>query len=393
MPNHAKSILTELFNTHLHVPLDFIENGETFHTGHPFDQEAKVIIEIKDSGFYKKLLRYGNLGLGETYMNNGFKIVKGKLEEFIEVLLAGNLEQKLKNDLLLKLKIFPFRMHGWWQSQGSSVRHHYDNGMDLFYSFLDPSLTYSCGYAVDEKDSLAQLQINKFHRICEKLRLREEHELLDIGAGYGGMLIYAAEHYGIRGVGITNSQNHFEIGNRLIEEKKLNDRIKLQLGDFKQLNGRFDKIVSIGMLEHVPRSQHSTYFSSISRLLKEKGMGLLHCVGANAANNRHDYFIQKYIFPMSNQPRLSEISLQLEKNGLPILDVENMIRHYGYTAQHWLDNFRLNRSSLTKYSNAYLNMFEYYLACCVAAAKASDAALYQVLFTRSHTDYIPLRRV
>lgn len=389
----AKSAFIDLLQHHIHFSLDIIEQGITHRIGPPENPNARYVVQINHPGFYQQVLSYGNLGLGESFMHDGFRLVEGKLENFIEDLLASDLESKLKNDWKLALKIMPFRIRGWIQGQTQSVRHHYDTGMDLFYSFLDKSLTYSCGYAVHENDSLDQLQINKFQRIGNKLRLKENETLLDIGSGYGGMLIYAAEHFGIQGMGVTNSKNHFEISNQLISQKGLSGRIRIHLGDFKEVEGQFDKVVSIGMLEHLPRNQYHAYFRTIHRLMKEEGLGLVHCVGANAATNRHDYFIQKYIFPMSGQPRLSELTGQLEQKSLAILDVENMIRHYGYTAQHWLNNFRQNRETLTRYPIEYLRCFEYYLACCVAAAKASDSALYQVLFMKNHTTHIPLKRV
>jgi cyclopropane-fatty-acyl-phospholipid synthase len=389
----ARSSFMDLLQHHIRFSLDIVEHGTVVRLGPPENPDARFVIEINDPGFYGNVLSFGNLGLGEAYMQDGFRMLDGKLEDFIEGLLASDLETKLKNNWKLALKILPFRLKGWIQGQTRSVRHHYDTGMDLFYSFLDNSLTYSCGYAIHENDSLEQLQINKFHRICNKLRLKENETLLDIGSGYGGMLIYAALHFGIKGVGVTNSKNHFETGNRFIAQNGLNDRVRIILGDFREVEGQFDKVVSIGMLEHLPRKQYGSYFRTIYKLMKEEGLGLVHCVGANAATNRHDYFIQKYIFPMSSQPRLSELTGQLEKNSLAILDVENMIRHYGYTAQHWLNNFKKNRETLTHYPKEYLNCFEYYLACCVAAAKASDSALYQVLFMKNHTTKIPLKRV
>jgi len=389
----AKIAFIDLLQHHIRFSLDIVEHGTTVRLGPPEKPGARFVIQINQPGFYQEVLSYGNLGLGESFMRDGFVMLEGKLENFIEALLASDLETKLKNDWKMALKVLPFRLKGRIQGQMRSVRHHYDTSIDLFYAFLDKSLTYSCGYAVQENDSLEQLQINKFHRICSKLRLKENETLLDIGSGYGGMLIYAAEHFGIQGVGVTNSKNHFETGNRLIAQKGLGERIRILLGDFKEVEGQFDKLVSIGMLEHLPRNQYDPYFKTIHRLLKEDGLGLVHCVGANAATNRHDYFIQKYIFPMSGQPRLSELTGKLEKNSLALLDVENMIRHYGYTAQHWLNNFKNNRGTLTRYPKEFLNCFEYYLACCVAAAKASDAALYQVLFMKNHTTPIPLKRV
>jgi cyclopropane-fatty-acyl-phospholipid synthase len=393
MSTWAKNTFIELLDKTINFSFDIVEGGNTTRVGTKTDTESKFTLKINNPNYYGAVLAFGNLGMGEAYMQKHFEMERGKIEDFLEALLACKIDKKLKSNMAMATKVIPFRVQGFIKGQWHNVQHHYDIGMDLFYAFLDKSLTYSCGYAENENDSTDQLQKNKFDRICRKLQLKEGERLLDIGCGYGGMLIYAAEHFGISGIGVTNSKNHCDIGNKVIKEKGLDGKIKIELRDFKDVTGTFDKIVSVGMLEHVPRKAYDKYFGIINNLLKEGGRGLVHCVGANSFINDHDYFIQKYIFPMSNQPRLSEMAENLEKKYLAILDVENMIRHYGYTAQHWLNDFKKNRDSLTNYTQEFLNMWEYYLACCVAAAKASDSALYQVLFMKNHATPIPLKRV
>lgn len=393
MADLSKDTFFKLLDATLDFSIDFIENGTITRIGSTRHGEASYSLKINDPAFYRAVLSYGNLGLGESFMRGGFEMVKGSLEGLIEALLACRLDRKLKRDLALAMKIFPFRTLGLLRSKKSNVQGHYDAGLDLFSAFLDPTLTYSCGYAEKESDDLEQLQQNKFERICRKLDLKPGDRLLDIGCGFGGMLLYAASRYSIQGLGITNSKDHYQTGNDRIRQAGLNHQVRIEMMDFTRASGSYDKVVSIGMLEHVPPGEYDHYFKTIHRLLNENGRGLVHFVGANAAANDHDYFIQKYIFPMSHQPRLSVITANLERHGLAILDVENMVRHYGFTARHWLHNFRKNRSGLSRYSASFLNMFEYYLACCVAAARASDAALYQVLFMKNYMGNIPLRRV
>ena len=182
------------------------------------------------------------------------------------------------------------------------------------------------------------------------------------------------------------------------QEAGLADRLAFVCGDFSSVDGRFDKVVSVGMLEHLPRRAYRRYFEFIADKLhatEPPALGLVHCIGANAWTNKHDPFIQKYIFPGSNQPRLSEITRELERNNLPILDVENIVRHYGFTIERWLDNFHANFDSLprSKYNERVKRMWEYYFHCGIAAARASDGAVYQVLFGNDHTMDIPLIRV
>ena len=242
--------------------------------------------------------------------------------------------------------------------------------------------------------TLKSLQLNKMDRICRKLELAPGHRLLDIGCGFGGLLIFAARQYGATGVGVTLSIAHAEGARRRVAQAGFGDRIRIELGDYRDVTGEFDRIVSVGMLEHVPRRDYDAYFRAIGRRLTPVGLGLVHTIGCNARRNRHDAFIQKYVFPNSNQPRLSEIALGLERNGLAILDVENIAEHYVYTARHWLQRFNANRARLSdRYDPSFLRMWEYYFHCAIAASLASDSAVYQTLFSADRIARPPLARV
>jgi cyclopropane-fatty-acyl-phospholipid synthase len=361
-----------------------------FRSGH-FD----VTLRVKDMRFFHRVLSAGNLGMGEAYMDGDFEIEEGSLHDFLTILLRNHLDQKIKSRPLTALRILFLRLGNAFRGKEGNVRRHYDIGDDLFEAFLDSTLTYSCGYVMDPEDDLDKLQFNKNERICQKLRLQKGERLLDIGSGYGGFLIHAAKQYGVQGTGITISLNHYQRGNQIIAQQGLSDRLRIELRDFTQISGEFDKIASVGMMEHIPRHQYGLYFRNIARALSSRGMGLVHAVGANAAKNVHDPFIQKYIFPGSGQPRLSEIAEQLEIHHLAILDVENLARHYAYTARRWLERFQQNKASLdrSKYDDSFLRMWEYFLCCCIAAATASDSALYQVVFTKDYTAELPLHRI
>jgi cyclopropane-fatty-acyl-phospholipid synthase len=356
--------------------------------------DRDVSIRVYNKRFFARVLSYGNLGIGEAYMDQDFEMEKGTLQDFLSILLRNRLDQKIKKDPLLALKIGGIRLVNALRGKQGNVQSHYDLGDELFEAFLDSTLTYSCGYVRTPEDDLDQLQVNKLDRICQKLRLQHRDHLLDIGCGYGGLLIYAAKNYGITGTGVTISRRHFERGNANIAQEGLADRIRIEFKDFAAVKGCFDKVVSVGMLEHVPRREYARYFNTIRNVLTPQGMGLVHAVGCNSYKNEHDPFIQKYIFPGSGQPRLSEIATHLERNRLAILDVENMLRHYGYTIRKWLARFQANRKSLSYGKpEAFMRMWEYYLCCCIAAAFASDSALYQVLFTKDYAAPIPLQRV
>ena len=359
------------------------------------DESCDVTIRVNEPRFFNRVLSAGNLGMGEAYMERDFEIEEGTLQDFLAILLRNRLDQKIRTRPIVATRILLMRLGNAVLGKARNVRRHYDIGDDLFESFLDSTLTYSCGYVEDPSDDIEKLQFNKLDRICRKLRLQESQRLLDIGCGYGSLLIHAAKHYGVRATGIAISRNHFNRGNAIIADQGLSDRVRIQLSDFTRMSGQYERVVSVGMMEHVPRRQYGLYFRNIARVLTPQGVGLVHTIGTNAPKNKHDPFIQKYIFPNSGQPRLSEIVEQLEIHALAILDVENMARHYGYTARRWLERFQHNRSKLdpSKYDDTFMRMWEYFLSCCIAAAFASNSALYQVLFIKDYTAELPLNRV
>ncbi|NEP14091.1 MAG: methyltransferase domain-containing protein [Symploca sp. SIO2C1] len=365
------------------------------HNNEVPDKPYDVAINVHHSRFFLRVLAYGNLGLGEAFIARDFDVVEGTLQDFLSILLRNKLDKKVKKDIPLALKIFGIQLGNLLRGEQQNVQRHYDIGDDLFEAFLDPTLTYSCGYALSPEDSLEQLQLNKLERICQKLKLKPGDHLLDIGCGFGGLLLYAAKNYGVTGIGITTSKRHCERGNENIFKTGLTDQIQIQFRDHRSIDGSFDKVVSVGMMEHLPRKEYGCYIRNIAQVLTPQGMGLIHAIGCNTSKNKHDPFIQKYIFPGSGQPKLSEISMQLERNHLATLDVENIVRHYGYTTRRWLQNFQANKNTLdaNHYDDQFMRMWEYYLCCGIAAAFVSESAVYQVLFTKDHTAHIPLQRV
>ena len=357
--------------------------------------EPEYEIIVHDASFFDRVLTHGNLGFGEAWMDRHIEMSRGTLHGLLTQLLAGGVDRVLQKNPRLLLAVAALRVAAIIRGRTRNVRRHYDLGDDCFESFLDETMTYSCGFAQSSEDSLQLLQENKLHRICRKLRLSEGDRLLDVGCGFGGLLLFAAEHYGVQGCGVTNSTRHHAQAVKRAAAAGLSAQLEFVLGDFSEVGGEFDKVASIGMLEHVPRRAYPQYFGFIADRLHSRGLGLIHCIGANCEANKHDPFIQKYVFPGANQPRLSEITSHLERLRLPILDVENMIRHYGVTASRWLERFRMNSHMLprSKYDERFRRMWEYFLHCGIAAAQASDGAVFQVLFGKDYTMEIPLERV
>lgn len=394
----SKKIIKKIFNEYIKkglLTLELPTNGKLVF-GNLDKKYPEVTIKVKNELFFNEIVNRGNLGIGESYMKEYFSMLNSEIFEFLDLLLLNEIDKAIKSNSKLMLSIAYQRIVDSFKGKSYNIKRHYDIGFDIFNLMLDQNLTYSCGYLINEKDSLNDLQYQKFQRIIDKIQLQKEDKVLDIGCGYGSFLIYAAQNYGITGIGVTNSEQHAKFANKKIKERNLEKLIQVVVNDYKNIEGSFDKIVSIGMLEHVPRKEYNTYFKLIKKMLLPSGSSLIHAVGCNTYKNFHDPFIQKYIFPNSNQPQLSEIAHQIEKNEMAIIDVENIIRHYRPTSYFWLKNFLQNKDEITKKSNytkEFLYAWEYYLNCCVSAAKYSDSAVYQVLINKSHLTHISYERI
>jgi len=391
----AQSIVLELLDrTVRDARLGIQVGGRSFTVGQGTG-DLLATLRLRDASVFGRILAAGNLGLGEAYMDGDVECVHGELHELLTALLRNRVDEALLRDPRVLARAAWVRVQTLARSKADNVQRHYDAGDELFAAFLDPTMTYSCGYMQRPDDSLEQLQRNKFDRICQKLELRPGDRLLDIGCGFGGLLIHAATHYGVTGVGVTNSRRHCARGQENLARAGVADRIEIRLEDFTRIRDRFDRVVSVGMMEHVPRREYADYFAAIARVLAPDGRGLVHTIGCAGSKNDHDPFIQKYIFPGSGQPRLSEIASGLERERLAILDVENIVRHYGHTILRWLANFRRNRGSLdpTRHDDRFCRMFEYYFHCGIAAAFAAESAVFQVLFAADAAGPMRLHRV
>ncbi len=372
----------------------------TFLCGHReyrFGSSAEpTVVRVNDARVFTRILTDGSLGLAEAYIDKKVEVVRGTLENFIAALIRADAEKYIRANPVSLLKVATIRMKNLFREREANVQAHYDIGQDLFEACLDDTLTYSCGYALSADDSLADLQRRKIDRICRKLRIRPGDRVLDIGCGFGGLLMHAARHYGARGIGITLSKLQYKLGNERIAASGLDGQIAILFARHNDLPaGPFDKVVSVGMFEHLKLSNYPAFFGNIKKVLAPESLGLVHCIGCASGDNPRDAFMQKYIFPGGRTPTLSEMASQIERCDMPILDVENMVRHYALTARRWLENFQRNHHKLDhgKYDERFKRIWEYYLSCGATAAMASTCALWQVLFANSHKIEIPFQRV
>ncbi len=388
--------MIEIFDRALLEPVRFSAPSGEFVVGGSAECEGcTYVVRVLAPGFFTDVVCFGNLGLGEAYMRGDFVMESGSLEDFLTLLLRSRLDETVGRTSRLALKAGAIRLQNVLRGRRGAVQHHYDAGTDLFEAFLDPTMTYTCGYARSGDDSVETLQRNKLERVCQKLRLQAGERMLDLGCGFGGLLIFAAEHYGTSGVGVTLSREQCEWANAEIRRRGLSDRVEVLLMDYRAASGSYDKVVSVGLLEHLSPSEYGTFFRKVAATLKPSSLGLVHAIGTSKPGSRHDPFIQKYVFPNSHQVRLPALITAMQKAGFAVLDVENLVRHYALTAHGWLERFRANRHRLDarRYDETFCRMWEYWLAGGVAAARASDAALYQVLFHNDRAAPIPLVRV
>ncbi|KYC43123.1 methyltransferase [Scytonema hofmannii PCC 7110] len=361
--------------------------GRVFHFGLASSEEP-LRMNIHNPNTYNRILTFGALGFCEAYMDSWWDEENNNLVELIGLLYRSNVSNKARNKVTipLALKVITQRLRTLpilIQNSRKNVQHHYDLGNDFYRHFLDPTMTYSCGYRLREADSLEQMQLQKYELICRKLALQPGESVIDIGCGWGGMLIYAAERYGISGTGVTLSVEQAKLAQELIEQRGLSDRIKIIIADYREVQGQFNKFVSIGMFEHVGKRNFSTFMQKTSELLTPNGVGLLHTI-VTQSNERNGAWVDKYIFPGGYAPQLHELTQELWAAKLSIAHCENLKPHYAETMKRWSYNFMSNRAKIASldqtYDERFLRMWYLYLQSFEASFRYGGLHVYQMLF-------------
>lgn len=336
----------------------------------PFD------IRVNNPDFFKRVLQEGSLALGESYMDGWWEC--DRLDIFFQRVLRAGLENQLPHHLKDTLRIAAARVINLQSKKRAWIvgKEHYDLGNDLFSLMLDPNMQYSCGYWKDAT-TLEQAQENKLRMICEKLQLAPGMKLLDIGCGWGGLAAYAARHYGVSVSGVTISAEQQKLAQARCEGLD----VTILLQDYRDLNEQFDRIVSVGMFEHVGPKNYRTYFDVVHRNLKPDGLFLLHTIGANRTDLSIDPWINKYIFPNGCLPSVKHIA-QASEPYFIMEDWHNFGADYDRTLMAWYSRFQAAWPSLAEnYSSRFERMFSYYLNACAGAFRARDIQLWQVLFS------------
>ncbi len=350
------------------------EGGITVNGAAPWD------IQVHDGRFFDCVLREKNLGLGETYMDGWWDCLR--IDEMICRILKSRLNVRIADGLKAIFPNFFARLFNRQSRRRSRIvaDRHYDLGNDLFFSFLDAYRQYSCAY-FNGTDDLNEAQRCKLDLICRKMNLHPGDELLDIGCGWGGLAKYAAELYDCRVTAINISREQIVFA----KEWCRNLPVRILYCDYRNLRGSYDKIVSVGMFEHVGWKNYRTFMESVHRSLKNDGIFLLHTIGGNESCVKCDSWFDKYIFPNGNIPSIAQISKAME--GLFVMeDWHNMGPHYERTLLAWNDNFQRSWPKLkNRYSERCKRMWEYYLLCCAGAFRARLIQLWQVVLTKYHS--------
>ena len=359
-------------------------------------KEKPIILRLLDKKLHYKLLFYPDLYFGEAYANGTAKIENGSLTDFLDMALKniGRSETNFFSELLSKLRgsYRYFTNFNIIKKSKMNVAHHYNISDNFYELFLDSKKQYSCAYFKSEKDSLETAQNNKIDHIIKKLNLKPNQKILDIGSGWGSLAIEIAKKSQCEVTGITLSENQYNYSINKAKELNVENQVQFKLIDYRQLNEKFDRIVSVGMFEHVGRKFYQTFFNQVNKLLNDTGVALIHTIGSINQPRDPQPWITKYIFPGGYTPSMSELAGPIEKSGLIVTDIEVLRMHYAHTLRNWKERFLGNKSKvLSMFDENFYRMWEFYLTSCEMVFKWGDQVVFQFQLTKDLTS-VPTTR-
>ena len=385
--------LNKLFKEDGFILID--ANSIKYIIGNP-KKEKPITLRLLDKKLHYKLLFNPDLYFGEAYTDGTAKIENGSLTDFLEIALKniGRNQTNILSQILNKLRGTYRYLTNFNVTKKSkkNVAHHYDISDDLYDLFLDPKRQYSCAYFKNENDSLEVAQNNKIDYIIKKLNLKPNQKVLDIGCGWGSLAIEIAKKSQCEVTGITLSENQYKYSINKAKELNVENQVQFKLIDYRQLNEKFDRIVSVGMFEHVGRKYYKTFFNQINKLLNDTGIALIHTIGSVNQPRDPQPWITNYIFPGGYTPSMSEITAPIEKSGLIISDIEVLRMHYSHTLRNWKQRFLDNKSKvLTMYGENFFRKWEFYLTSCEMAFKWGHQVVFQFQLVKNNTS-VPITR-
>ena len=364
-------------------------NLKNYIIGSP-KKKPPITFKILNKKLHYKLLFRPDLYFGEAYSDGDIVIENGTLTEFLDLALIniGRGEINFFSRLINKLSgSYRYLTNfNFIKKSKMNISHHYDISDDLYDLFLDPKRQYSCAYFKNENDSLETAQNNKIQHIIKKLNIKPNQKILDIGCGWGSLAIDIAKSAQCEVTGITLSENQFKYCTQKTKELNLENQLTFKLMDYRELKEKYDRIVSVGMFEHVGRKFYNKFFKQIDNLLDKDGVSLIHTIGSvNPPRDPHPW-ITKYIFPGGYTPSLSEVTTPIEKAGLIVSDIEVLRLHYSHTLRHWKENCIKNKEKIINmFDEKFFRMCEFYLTGCEMEFKWGDQVVYQFQLTKNYT--------
>ena len=381
------NFLNKLFKHDGFVLEDYMSNE--YVIGKPI-KEKPIKIKLLNKNLGYKLLYSPDLYFGEAYTDGSLRIENGTLTDFLEIAFQniGRREINTYSKIIKKIRGTYRYLTNFNKIVKSkqNVHHHYDISEKLYDLFLDEKRQYSCAYFKNENDTLEVAQKNKMNHIIKKLNIKPNQRVLDIGSGWGTLAIEIAQQTKASVTGITLSENQFEYSQNKAKELNLENQVQFKLVDYRQLNEKFDRVVSVGMFEHVGRKFYQTYFNYVQKFLNDDGVALIHTIGSVNPPRDPQPWITKYIVPGGYTPSLSEIARPIENSGLVLSDLEVLRMHYAHTLRNWKQRFLSKKENvLEMFDEKFLRMWEFYLASCEMVFKWGDQVVFQLQLTKKIT--------
>jgi cyclopropane-fatty-acyl-phospholipid synthase len=357
---------------------------------------AHVLVRLADSGVARQLILRPELALGELYMDGRIVVTQGSVYDLL-MLLGSNLASQSRPWILrvyarLRVALRPLNQRNTPRRARRNAAHHYDLDGRLYNLFLDPDMQYSCAYFEHPGQSLEEAQLAKKRHIAAKLLVEPGHRVLDIGSGWGGLALYIAELSGAHVTGITLSDEQLSIARTRAKQRALTGSMDFRLQDYRAVSETFDRIVSVGMFEHVGVPYHRAFFRSVVKLLADDGVMLLHSIGRADGPAATQSWIAKYVFPGGSIPALSEVLPAIERAGLIVTDIEILRLHYAETLKAWRERFLSCREAAKAvYGDRFCRMWEFYLAVAECGFRHGGLMVFQIQLAK-RLETVPLTR-